>query len=130
MKKILILDDEKVLCAAFAAYFEDRLWEPIQAGSAEEALKLLETETPDAALVDLRLPDMNGDDFVRQACLIKPKLAFIICTGSPDYVIPSDLQERAQVCSQPLRKPIARLAELEGAFMQIIAQIPGNSNEV
>ncbi len=120
MKTILILDDERVLREAFAAYFEDRLWRPIQAKSAEEALTLLEDESPAAALVDHRLPGIDGDGFVRKACLLKPRMAFIICTGSPDYVIPPDLRERSQVSNHPFRKPMTSMADLEKTFIQII----------
>ena len=123
MKTIMILDDERVLREAFAAYFEDRLWQPIQAESAEEALSILEDQSPSAVLVDIRLPDMAGDEFVRKACQMKTQTAFIICTGSPEYMIPPDLQERLQVASEPLRKPITRLTKLEQTIIETIEQI-------
>lgn len=123
MKTIMILDDERVLREAFAAYFEDRLWRPVLAKSAEEALQLLEHETPAAVLVDIRLPGMDGDEFIRTACQLKHKMAFVICTGSPEYMVPSDLGACTQVADQIFRKPVARLLELESEIIQTIERI-------
>ena len=128
MKTIMILDDERILREAFAAYFEDRLWQPFQADSGEDALKMLEHKSPSAILVDIRLPGMDGDEFIRKACQLKPKTAFVICTGSPEYVIPPDLIERPQVVKQPFRKPVTRLKELERAIIQTIELLEKKEN--
>lgn len=129
MKTILILDDEEVIREAFAAYFEDHLWDPMQAESAEDALALLEKENFDAAIVDIRLPGMGGGDFIRKARLLKPKMAFAICTGSPEYLVPVDLQGKIQVSSQIFKKPITRLFELENELLEIIARIKENETQ-
>lgn len=120
MKSILILDDERVLREAFVAFFEDRLWKSIQAESAEEALKLLASEAPDAVLVDIRLPGMDGDDFIRQACALDSKIGFVICTGSPEYLLPPDLAACDQVSTEIFRKPVARITDLEDEIIRII----------
>ncbi len=123
MKSILILDDETVLRNAFAAYFEDCLWQTYQAESAEEALKMLEEITPDAATVDIRLPHMDGDEFIREACVLKPKMVFVICTGSPEYFVPTDLQEYAQVSNQIFKKPMTKLNNLKNEIDRLIKEI-------
>ena len=123
MKSILILDDETVLRNAFAAYFEDCLWQTFQAGSAEEALEMLQTINPDAAMVDIRLPHMDGDEFIREACLIKPKMVFVICTGSPEYFVPTDLQKCAQVSNQIFKKPMTKLNDLKNNIEQVLENL-------
>ncbi|PCH61150.1 MAG: response regulator, partial [Gammaproteobacteria bacterium] len=67
MNTILILDDEDVVRQSFVDYFEDNLWRVVQAETAEQALDLLETEQPEVALVDIRLPGIDGDEFIREA---------------------------------------------------------------
>ena len=129
MKSILILDDESVLRNAFAAYFEDCLWQTYQAGSAEEALKMLEKITPSAATVDIRLPHMDGDEFIREACLLKPTMAFVICTGSPEYFVPTDLQAYKQVSNQIFKKPMTRLNDLQNEIERIIGEIEKNESK-
>ena len=126
MKSILILDDEEVIREAFTAYFEDRLWLPQQAESAEEALALLENESFDVAIVDIRLPGMSGGDFIRKARLLKPKMGFAICTGSPEYNIPADLQGKIQVVNKIFKKPMTKLFELENDLKNIIERIEKN----
>ena len=130
MRSILILDDERVLREAFVDYFEDRLWRPIPAGRAEKALKILEDKSPDAALVDIRLPGMDGDQFIRRATQMKPKMAFVILTGSPEYVIPSDLKKLVQVADKPYNKPVTRLRQLEQEIIQVMKRIEGAEIEI
>jgi DNA-binding NtrC family response regulator len=118
----MILDDERVLREALAAYFEDRLWQILLAGNAEEALKILETQSPAAILVDVRLTDMKGDEFIRKARLLRPNLAFVICTGSHEYEMPTDLLEYSQVSQRIFRKPVYNLPDLENAITHTILQ--------
>ena len=126
MKIIMIVDDERVLREAFAAYFSDRHWQPIIKGSGEEGLQLLEKESPNAALVDIRLPGMDGGEFIRRACQLKPQMAFVICTGSPEYHLPPDLQQNPQVSNHIFRKPVARLVDLENELTRMIQILEQN----
>ncbi len=123
MKTILILDDERIVRDSFADYFQDRLWRPIQAESAEQALKLLENESPAAVVVDVRLSGMDGDAFIREARVTKPGMAFVICTGSPEYKVPDDLLELPQVSNRLFRKPVITMADLEKDVLRVIERI-------
>ncbi|MDM8521866.1 response regulator [Desulfococcaceae bacterium HSG8] len=125
MKSILIIDDEQAVRDSFADYFEDRLWLPIRAESAEDALDLLETESPDAAVVDVRLPGMDGNDFIRKAYPLNPETAFIICTGSPEYLVPPDLMEVPCVSDRLFKKPVTRMDNLEKEIIRTIRNIHG-----
>jgi len=129
MKTILIIDDEQAVRDSFVDYFEDCLWHPVQAESAEEALALLKDESPDAAVVDVRLPGMDGNDFIRKAYQGSPKTAFVICTGSPEFRVPPDLMKLPRVSNRLFKKPVARMADLEKAILQIIRYIYGKEND-
>jgi len=123
MKTILILDDERIVRESFSDYFEDRLWRPVQAKSGEQALELLENESPAAVVVDVRLGGMDGDAFIREARVKKPGMAFVICTGLPEYKVPHDLLELAQVSNRPFRKPVISMADLEKDVLRVIERI-------
>ncbi len=123
MKTILILDDEAFIRQSFVDYFEDSLWRTLQANSGEQALELLEKESPDGAIVDIRLRGMDGDAFIREAYRKKPKMAFVICTGSPEYDVPVDLLKLLCVSSQVFRKPVTNMAELEKNLLRLIAEL-------
>lgn len=60
MSKILILDDEKEIADIIACYLKNDGYEIITAYSGREALRLVEKEQPDLALLDVMLPDIDG----------------------------------------------------------------------
>ncbi len=120
MNTILILDDEYVVRQSFADYFEDNLWRVVQAETAEQALELLDTEKPEVAIVDIRLPGIDGDEFIREALERKKQLAFVICSGSPSYGVPEDLQHQIKVSQNFFRKPVTNFQELEDDVIRIM----------
>ncbi len=123
MKTILILDDEKTVRESFSDYFEDRLWLPIQAETGEQAIKILKKTNIDAAVVDVRLPGMDGNEFIRRAYRLKQGIVFVICTGSPEYVVPQDLLGFPCVSNRIFKKPVTNIAELEEELHQRMAQL-------
>lgn len=118
-KTILIVDDEVYIRQSLADFFEDRLWQTLPTESGEQALEVLERESAQAAIVDIRMGGMNGDQFIRRASEKYPDMAFVICTGSPEYYLPRDLQELPCVSNRVFRKPVANLAELEAELMSL-----------
>jgi len=121
MHTILIVDDEIFIRQSFCDYFEDQLWRTILAESGEQALEILEQESPDAAVVDIRMGGMDGDAFILKAHKIKPEMAFVICTGSPEYYIPDALREVSTVSRQLFKKPLTDLSRLEEELLRLIA---------
>ena len=68
MKKILVVDDSKTirkLCEWIYKGLEDKL---ITADSAEAARQMIQSESPDIAIVDYTLPDADAYDFVSSIC--------------------------------------------------------------
>lgn len=60
-KRVLIIDDEDDIREVAQASLEMMGgWEVITASSSSEGLALAETEQPDAILLDVMLPDMDG----------------------------------------------------------------------
>lgn len=63
-KKIFILDDEPNIRRSLGMILEHEGYAVFSAGSLSEARRM--TERPDAMLLDVRLPDGSGIDFLRQ----------------------------------------------------------------
>lgn len=120
VKTILFVDDELYIRQSFADYFEDNNWHTLQAESGEKALELLKNESPDGAVVDIRMGGMDGDVFIRKALESKSEMGFIICTGSPEYNIPEDLLTQPSVSASLFRKPVTNMEELEQELLRII----------
>jgi two-component system KDP operon response regulator KdpE len=64
--RILVVDDELQILRALRVILRDAGYEPVAAATAEEALDAAATRPPDAAIVDLVLPDGDGIDITRQ----------------------------------------------------------------
>ena len=64
--KLLIVDDNRGCCDLYKMRFEMDKWEVKIAFSAEKALELLEDGSyqPDAILLDIMLPKMQGDELL------------------------------------------------------------------
>lgn len=120
---ILILDDEKFIRDSLVDYFEDNRWNILEASSGEVALELLQTESPDCAIVDVRLPGMDGNEFILEANKIKPKMAFVVCTGSPEYDVSAELLEMSVVADELFRKPIVDIPLLEKKILILLDKL-------
>ena len=123
MKTILILDDEQFVRQSIADYFDDQLWRTIQAKSGEDALELIAKDKPHAAIVDVRLPGIDGNAFIRAVLDLDLNIAMVICTGSPEYIVQPDFKGVSCVSQRLFTKPVADLSELEDEVLSVMAQL-------
>lgn len=63
--KILVIDDETTMLETLSSFFANRGYRMMTATSAEAALKLMKDETPALALIDVKLPGMNGIELLK-----------------------------------------------------------------
>jgi two-component system response regulator RegA len=78
---VLVVDDDEVFRTRLGRAFADRAFEVRTAQSAEEALLLARQESPEFAVVDLRMPGASGIDLVRELCAIDPATVVVMLTG-------------------------------------------------
>ncbi len=64
--RVLVCDDEHQILRALRVILRDAGFEAVPASSAEEALDLAAVRRPDAAIIDLVLPDMDGIELCRR----------------------------------------------------------------
>lgn len=65
MATILIVEDEKNLNEAYQMILQHQGHEILSAYDGTEALKITETVEPDLILLDLRMPQMGGVEFLK-----------------------------------------------------------------
>ncbi len=82
-KSIIIIDDELLIRDLLYDHFSEREWLVSVSESGEKSLELLRNRAYDIALVDIRMPDMDGLSFVRKLRDLYPSLPVIIMTGFP-----------------------------------------------
>jgi len=80
-QSILIVDDEDELRTLLADVFRSRGYVPVLAATAQAALDKAREELPAVALVDLRLPDMDGLEVIRKIKAYSPGTECIVLTG-------------------------------------------------
>lgn len=88
---ILVVDDEEPIRALFEETLGELGHKVVAVGDGSEALELAKQRDFDLVFVDLKMPGLDGAEFLRQLKLIRPKAIVTIITGYPG----SDIMVRA-----------------------------------
>src|SRR5438445_11095213 len=64
--RVLVVDDDPVICDLVASTLAEHGYPTRRASDAREALYLIQRETPDVILLDVRLPDISGYQLCRR----------------------------------------------------------------
>jgi DNA-binding NtrC family response regulator len=80
-EKVLLVDDEVEFLELMKERLEARGVEVSTSSSAEEALKLIDTDIFDAVILDLQMPGMDGLDALQQIKQRYPEIQVILLTG-------------------------------------------------
>lgn len=83
-KQVLFIDDEKHIRTANQQTLELASLEVKCCTSAEEGLELISTDWPGVVICDIRLPQMDGMQFLHAAHTVDPALPIILITGHGD----------------------------------------------
>ncbi|MFQ5501011.1 MAG: response regulator [Phycisphaerae bacterium] len=81
-KKILLVDDSVLICNALRRELRPTGIETVTTESGWTALSLVEQDRFDAALVDLMMPAMSGEELLKRLLERVPELPCIILTGN------------------------------------------------
>ena len=112
---ILVVDDERDIRNVVRIFAERCGYRVIEAGTGEEALRLLEERLlePRLLLTDIVMPGMSGLQLAARAHQVRPSLPVIFMTGFADEY---QAELSGSVC---LRKPF-KPAELLSAIQDVI----------
>src|SRR3989337_3621448 len=117
--RILIVDDDENIRRVLAAILEDEGYSVESVGTAKKGIEKSETDFFNLALLDVRLPDMEGIELLAKLRETKPKMRKIIITGYPTlqnavaavnkgadaYVMkPFDVEKILQTIKEQLKK--------------------------
>ena len=78
---VLVVDDDEVFRTRLGRAFADRGFEVRTAESAERALELARQDSPEFAVVDLRMPGASGIDLVHELNALDPATVIVMLTG-------------------------------------------------
>jgi DNA-binding NtrC family response regulator len=103
-ERILVIDDEEHMLALFESVLGKEGYVVECAGSAEDALRLLETKEFDLIISDLLLPNMDGVALLQQVKGIRPTLPYILLTGHG--TVRSAVEAMKEGATDYLTKPV------------------------
>jgi two-component system response regulator HydG len=87
MKKILIIDDDKDICALLSKFLARKGYETAVSFDGKSAIKQLKQEGADLVFCDYKLPDYTGVEILQKIKIIDSRIQVIIITGYSDVRI-------------------------------------------
>ena len=81
MTQVLLIDDEAEIRASIKESLELAGLEVTDQPSAARALEMVNRDMPGIIISDVRMPDMDGLDFLRKVIAIDPDLPIVLITG-------------------------------------------------
>jgi DNA-binding NtrC family response regulator len=82
-ERILVVDDELFVRELLLEFLSTQGYEVSLADSGEKAVKLIQNEPANVALVDLKMPGIDGIETLRQIKKTAPDTVAIVMTGYP-----------------------------------------------
>ena len=79
--KVLFVDDEKQILVALRRLFRSSGWKIYTAESGAEGLVIIAEQAIDLVVSDMRMPNMNGAEFLEQVSIQSPSTVKVLLTG-------------------------------------------------
>lgn len=83
--KILVVDDEENIRFLYKEELEDEGYKVALAANAEEAMKKIQELPPDLITLDIKMPGMDGIEFLRKLKEENRNIPVILCSAYGSY---------------------------------------------
>jgi DNA-binding NtrC family response regulator len=119
-RTILIVDDEENMLLLLKKVLGKEGYQIICAASAEQGLEKIGQEAINLAIIDQRMPVINGLDLLQRLKAMNPDLPVIVVTAFPSWE--KEQKARAMGCVDYLQKPLnlKRLKEIIRTHITIV----------
>ncbi|HZQ62263.1 MAG TPA: response regulator [Casimicrobiaceae bacterium] len=104
LRNLLLIDDDQVLCQVMARAFEARGYNVRTAHTGRDGIAAAQAFRPDAAVVDLRLPDQTGLKLIGSLKAINGDMRIVVLTGHGS--IPTAIEAVKLGATYYLTKPV------------------------
>ena len=116
--RVLTIDDEPMIRKTIAGHLSDMGYEVMEAGNGREGLELYREARPDAVLVDLRMPEVDGMDVLRAVSADDGETPIIVVSGTG---VMADVVEALRAGAWDfVTKPIEDMGVLEYALTRAL----------
>lgn len=121
--RVIVVDDEREFASALIARLSLRQYQVEMATSANEAIGILVAKSFDVAVIDLRMPDIDGLELLAHIKQTTPEIEVIILTGHGSFE--SGKEGMNGGAFDYLMKPVelnVLLEKIEAAYQQKISK--------
>jgi len=118
---ILIVEDDQVTANAYAQLLLNAGYQVNVARTGLEAVARVELSPPDAVLLDIMLPELDGIEVLRRIRMQAPKLPVVVCTSalSPILMTLALMGGATRVFDKSVAMPIDILHEFDAVLGQL-----------
>ncbi|MFQ5462099.1 MAG: response regulator [Phycisphaerae bacterium] len=104
--KVLVIDDDAAICETVGLLLEEHGFQPRTYNDGNAAIAAAMEESFQVALVDLRMPSMEGVEVVEKLKSIDPQMSCIIMTAFPDLDSATETMRRGtcDYLAKPFKK--------------------------
>ncbi|MFC1496516.1 response regulator [Candidatus Margulisiibacteriota bacterium] len=81
MKKIVVIDDEDSICNMLKKFLEKKGYRTFTATSVAAGIKIIKEERPHITLLDIRMPEKNGVEALKEIKEIDSEIGVIMITA-------------------------------------------------
>lgn len=124
--RVLIVEDEYPIREHIKSMLNDTGYILVEAGSGEEALIILQSQTFDIMVTDIRMPKMDGIALIRQCIVQYPQMWSIVLSNYAEFELAQ--QAMRYGAKQYLLKATLTMDELQAEIKKMM-QVKANANQ-
>jgi DNA-binding NtrC family response regulator len=118
--RVLVVEDDPVVRRNLCAFLDDEGFSVLSSENGEAALGIIRGAPPDLAIVDIRLPGLDGEMLIVRAHALAPAMQFLIHTGSRTYRPSPEILAVGVTPGDIFQKPLSDMSEIARAIRRKI----------
>lgn len=120
LRSVLVVDDDAAFLRTLSRLLEHNGYSTLTAKNLDDAIEMLETRSPGAVVLDLRLDGVTAPETVLAIKHVSPSVALILCSGYPAALDAATSAMPARLIHASLHKPFSPSALL-GLLNEVFA---------